>query len=120
MEYKTMFVVYMIPGLIAIPINFYISVGFWAGRKTVHKNARPHLMVAGYCMLAWGLMHIVPTVALYTDMVCNDGTTENKGQKGICQFQRGTVHLLQAACCWMTAAIIDLCMSIVLGHPEHA
>jgi predicted nucleic acid-binding Zn ribbon protein len=117
-EYSTMFLVYVIPGLLAIPMNMYISVGFAVGRKTVHKKARPYLTVAGYLMLLWGIFHIVPSAVMSTEMVCNDGTSESRGAKGICTFHRGTIHLLQSAYYWMTAAIIDLYMSIVLEYAD--
>ena len=64
-------------------------------------------------MLLWGIFDVLPALIMYTDIFCNNDTSIARGQKGICTFHRGTVHLLQAAYYWMTAAIIDLWMSIV-------
>jgi hypothetical protein len=117
-DYRLMWIVYTIPGLCAIPMNFYICVGFWVGRKQIHKKSKPFLKVAGALMLLWGILNVLPSTIMYTDLMCNHGTTLSIGEKLICIFHRGTVHLIQAAYYWMTAAITDLFMAIVLEFPD--
>jgi hypothetical protein len=113
-----MWTVYITPGLCAIPMNFYICVGFWVGRKQIHKKAKMFLKVAGGLMLLWGLLDVLPSTVMYTDMVCNHGTSLSIGDKMICTFHRGCIHLIQAAYYWMTAAVADLFMAIVLESPD--
>jgi hypothetical protein len=117
-DYWLMWIVYIIPGLCAIPMNFYICVGFWVGRKQIHKKSRPFLKVAGGLMLLWGILNVLPSTIMYTDLMCNHGTSLAIGGKMICNFHRGSVHLIQAAYYWMTAAITDLFMAIVLEFPD--
>jgi hypothetical protein len=117
-EYRGMWLAYIIPGLVSLPLNVFVSGGFILGKKTVFKGSRPFLRIAGLLALLWVLLDVVPSAIVYTEMYCNDDTTVGYGEKTYCQFSRGTVHIMQSMYYWMAAAIIDLHQAIIMGaHP---
>jgi hypothetical protein len=109
-----MWLAYILPALIGLPMILYVLIGFYIGRE-FHKGARPFLKVAGYFAVLWVLLDIVPSAALYTEVYCNDGTTVGAGNKMYCEASRGTIHIIQCMYYWMMTAILDLHQAIVMG-----
>ncbi len=109
-----MWLAYILPALIGLPMILYILIGFYIGRE-FHKGTRPFLKGAGYFAVIWVLLDVVPSAVLYTEVYCNDGTTVGAGDNMYCEASRGTVHIIQCMYYWMMTAIIDLHQAIVLG-----
>ncbi len=117
-EYRTMWMCYVLPATISLPFNIYIYLSFSIGSKTVHKKSRPMLKTAALLSVLWVVFDILPSLSLYTSMVCQgefpeEKVTLMKGQKLGCHALRGTIHILQCMYYWVASAILDLYLAVV-------
>jgi hypothetical protein len=118
LEYRMMWIAYVVPGTTSIPLNFYIVGGFYFGGKKFHKDSRPPVKIAAVLALLWAIIAVLPSLFAYTDLVCEDhGYSVRKGDSVFCHFLRGSIHILQCMYYWVAIAIADLYFAVVKELP---
>ena len=89
---------FVTPALIGLPLNIYATasyaVGSYGGKTAVHKKTPTMLKLAAVMAVLWTFMSVIPSAALYTDVVCVFPVDIAKGTSYLCDFLRCTVHIL--------------------------
>ncbi len=60
-------------------------------------------------------MSVIPSAALYTDVVCVFHVEIANGSSDLCKFLRCTVHILQCMLYWVLCSVIDIHLAVVNG-----
>jgi hypothetical protein len=63
----------------------------------------------------WTFMSVIPSAALYTDVVCVFHVEIANGSSDLCKFLRCTVHILQCMLYWVLCSVIDIHLAVVNG-----
>ena len=111
--------VFVTPALIGLPLNIYATasyaVGSRGGKTAVHKKTPTMLKMAAFMAVLWTFMSVIPSAALYTDVVCVFPVDIAKGTSDLCKFLRCTVHILQGHLFWVLCSVIDIHLAVVNG-----
>jgi hypothetical protein len=110
-----MWLTYVIPATLSLPLNVYIFGAFYLGRHKVHKGARVGIKVAAGLALLFVVVDVLPSLFFYTDMTCQGDFFHEVGEGLLCQVSRGSIHILQSMWFWLVASIYDVYLSLVKG-----
>ncbi len=110
---------FITPALIGLPLNIYITasyaVGSYGGKTAVHRKTPTMLKLAAVMAVLWTFMAVIPSAALYTDVVCIFPVAIAAGSSDLCKFLRCTVHILQCMMNWVLCSVIDIHLAVVNG-----
>ncbi len=110
---------FITPALLGLPLNIYATasyaVGSYGGKNAVHNKTPPMLKLAAVMAVLWIIMSVIPSAALYTDVVCAFPVDIARGSSDLCQFLRCTVHILQCMLYWILCSVIDIHLAVVNG-----
>ncbi len=117
-ENKIMWFSYVVPGTIALLVNFVATV-FMATNKrewnqTLDVNTRFLILVA----LFSGLIGTLPSLALFSDLPCGCGTEDCFDTTALCTLNRLNIPLLQTIMFALSFKLVKLHASLTRVGPE--
>jgi hypothetical protein len=114
-ELRTMWLCYVLPALVSVPLNLLIvCTKCMAHKKKTRDSLRPAVVGSAVISLIWAMCDAMPSLILFTDVSCGDGGLLQPPLT--CAISRASINLLQMAMYLCAVMALDVYLAIVLRY----